>query len=235
VERTVAEVLQIHGLGNAAERRARVLHALDLVELRPAADYLDRYPHELSGGQRQRAAIARAIVIEPDFLIADEPVSMLDVSVQAGVLNLLRTLVDELNIGMLYVTHDLSTMRHICDEVAIMYVGEIVEHGPTEEVLTQPRHPYARALVAAVPVPDPEYHRERVPLGGEVPSAVDPGPGCRFATRCPQVMDICHRQTPRLEQTAETGMSRVACFLYQDDAPQPVTTSATGAAAPAGN
>ena len=215
VEQTVEEVLKVHGIGNADERRARVLHALELVDLLPALDYVERYPHQLSGGQRQRVAIARAIALEPDFLIADEPVSMLDVSVQAGILNLLRTLVDELNIGLLYVTHDLSTMRHICDEVAIMYVGKVVEHGPTEEVLTRPQHPYAKALVAAVPVPDPRYRRDRVALQGEVPSAVDPPPGCRFASRCPQVMDVCRRETPAL-RVPPGGAQAVACYLFHD-------------------
>ena len=216
VGRAVEEALIIHKIGDAQERRARVEHALSLAELEPAAEYYDRYPHQLSGGQRQRVSIARAIVLEPEFLVADEPVSMLDVSVQAGVLNLLQTLVKELNVGLLYVSHDLSTMRHICDEVAIMYVGQVVEQGSAEEVLSNPLHPYAKALVAAVPVPDPNHRRQRVHLVGEVPSAVDPVPGCRFAPRCPAVMDQCHQNTPALAATERSHGRRVACFLFHD-------------------
>lgn len=216
VGRAVEEALIIHKLGDPQERRARVEHALSLAELEPAGEYYDRYPHQLSGGQRQRVSIARAIVLEPEFLVADEPVSMLDVSVQAGVLNLLQTLVKELNVGLLYVSHDLSTMRHICDEVAIMYVGQVVEQGSAEDVLSNPLHPYAKALVAAVPIPDPTHRRERVHLAGEVPSAVDPAPGCRFAPRCPAVMERCHRSTPALAETDGSPGRRIACFLFHD-------------------
>jgi peptide/nickel transport system ATP-binding protein len=218
VGQTVVEPLAVHGIGDHDERRARAEHAMALAELSPVEEYYDRHPHQLSGGQRQRVAIARAIVLEPQFLIADEPVSMLDVSVQAGVLDLLRTLVRELNPGLLYVSHDLSTMRHICDEVAIMYAGKIVEQGDTGHVLFQPKHPYARALVAAVPVPDPTHHRDRVELPGEVPTVIDPPPGCRFAPRCAQAMDVCRVQTPALIATTKTEGTKVACFLYHDQA-----------------
>jgi peptide/nickel transport system ATP-binding protein len=212
VGQTVIEPLVIHKIGSAEERLRRMRHALEMSELSPAPDYETRYPHQLSGGQRQRVAIARAVVLEPKFLIADEPVSMLDVSVRAGILTLLRMLVNELGIGLIYVSHDLSTMNHICDEVAIMYLGKIVEQGPTERVLSHPLHPYAQALIAAVPVPDPTYRRERIDLPGEVPDAVNLPPGCRFAPRCPFVMPACHMAEPALTEIEPDH--RAACHLY---------------------
>ena len=212
IGQTVTEPLVIHGIDSAGERVKRMRHALEMSELYPARDYETRFPHQLSGGQRQRVAIARAVVLEPKFLIADEPVSMLDVSVRAGILTLLRTLVIELGIGLVYVSHDLSTMNHICDEVAIMYLGKIVEQGPTEAVLTRPYHPYAQALIAAVPIPDPTYKRHRIELSGEVPDAVNLPRGCRFAPRCPFAMDICRVEEPPLAEI-EPG-HRAACHMY---------------------
>jgi peptide/nickel transport system ATP-binding protein len=214
VGQTVMEPLAIHNIGSAAERLSRMRHALEMSELYPAAEYESRYPHQLSGGQRQRVAIARAIVLEPRYLIADEPVSMLDVSVRAGILTLLRTLADTLGIGMVYVSHDLSTMNHICDEVAIMYLGKIVEQGPTTSILSRPLHPYAQALIAAVPIPDPLYRRQRIELPGEVPDAINVPRGCRFAARCRHVMPVCHEQEPPLVQVEPEH--RVACYLYSE-------------------
>ncbi|WP_266075637.1 ABC transporter ATP-binding protein [Haladaptatus caseinilyticus] len=182
---TVVEPLRIHDVPN---QRARVRRALEFAELEPAEAYFDRYPHELSGGQRQRLAIARALVIDPDFIVADEPVSMLDVSLRAGVLSLLERMTDEFGLSVVYISHDLSLLRHMCDRLAIMYMGKIVEQGPTEEIITNPKHPYTRALIDAVPVPDPLAGRERVELEGEVGDAINVPSGCRFRKRCQKLI-----------------------------------------------
>ncbi|XVH32657.1 ABC transporter ATP-binding protein [Haloferacaceae archaeon DSL9] len=190
---TVAEPLRIHNIPN---QRARVRRALEFAELQPADHYFDQYPHELSGGQRQRLAIARALVLDPDFIVADEPVSMLDVSLRAGVLSLLERMTDEFNLSVVYISHDLSLLRHMCDRLAIMYMGKIVEIGPTEAIIENPRHPYTRALVNAVPVPDPTVRRDRVELEGEVSDAINVPSGCRFRKRCSAIIppDIDIRQ-----------------------------------------
>ncbi len=182
---TLAEPLQIHEVPN---KRARVARALEFAELQPAEQYLDSYPHELSGGERQRIAIARAIVLDPDFIIADEPVSMLDVSLRAGVLSLLERMTNEFGLSIVYISHDLSLLRHMCDRIAIMYMGRIVEIGTTEQIIDDPKHPYTQALINAVPVPDPTTGRERVELEGEVGDAVHVPSGCRFRHRCPEVI-----------------------------------------------
>ncbi|MCC7275780.1 MAG: ABC transporter ATP-binding protein [Alphaproteobacteria bacterium] len=193
---TVEEPLIIHGLGAAPERARRVLAALEEAELRPGRAYRDRYPHELSGGQRQRVAIARAIVLEPALLIADEPVSMLDVSVRAGILRLLRRLVRDHRMAMVFITHDLSLIGQMCDTVAILYRGKLVELGAAAAVMARPRHPYTRQLIAAVPIPDPDY----VPPPAAPAAAVDatPSAGCRFAPRCPEAIAICRQADPPL-------------------------------------
>ena len=220
VGRTVEEPLLIHGVGDAAERRHRATEALEQAELRPGAAFLDRYPHELSGGQRQRVAIARAVVLGPRLLVADEPVSMLDVSVRAGVLRLLRRLVREGEMAMVFITHDLSIVASVCDELAVMYRGRFVEHGPVLEVLRRPAHPYTRALIAAVPLPDPTMAPLPLPArllaaGGAAPE----GPGCRFAPRCEHERAVCAAREPELEELAPAH--RVACLraaeLRQDD------------------
>ncbi|MCI0432128.1 MAG: ABC transporter ATP-binding protein [Gemmatimonadetes bacterium] len=208
----VTEPLAIHAIGAPAERRGRAVQALEDVELRPAADFLDRFPHELSGGQRQRVAIARAMVLEPAFLVADEPVSMLDVSIRAGILNLLRRFSRERGLATLYISHDIATVRYLCQRTATMYAGLIVEIGPTDAVLGRPLHPYTRLLIAAIPVADPRVRRPRVSLPGEVPNLVHPPQGCRFAARCPAVMDICRHTSPPLQEV-EPG-HQVACHLY---------------------
>jgi peptide/nickel transport system ATP-binding protein len=178
--------------------------------LTPVGRYFDSYPHQLSGGQLQRVAIARAISVEPRFLVADEPVSMLDVSIRAGILNLLRRFSNELGMAILYISHDLSTMRHVCSHVAIMYLGKIVEMGPADDVLDAPRHPYAQALMAAVPVMGART-RQRIRLAGAVPSPVDLPQGCRFRTRCPKAMPHCREIEPPL--VASGDGRAVACHF----------------------
>ena len=191
IEDIVGEPLIIHAVAKGEARTERVLAALERSGLRPAEDYLGRFPHELSGGQRQRVAIARAIVLEPDFLVADEPVSMLDVSIRAGVLNLLRRFRDEDGISIVYVSHDLPTIRYVADRTAIMYLGQIVEIGPTEAVITGRLHPYTQLLLAASPEPDPDVEKPPLEARGEIPSAIDVPNGCRFHTRCPVATARC--------------------------------------------
>jgi peptide/nickel transport system ATP-binding protein len=207
----ILEPLVIHGVGTPDGRRTKLRDALLAVNMTPPDEYMHRYPHELSGGQRQRVAIARAIVLGPRFVVADEPVSMLDASVRAGVLELLRALTDSMDLAMLYVSHDISTIRYICDRIAVMYLGRIVEYGPTNAVLSEPRHPYTRALMAAVPDPNPSARRPRVELSGEVPSPLHIPSGCRFRTRCPHAMPMCSGEAPLLEEVAPGHFA--ACYL----------------------
>jgi len=205
---SVLEPLQIHFPGDVARQQRMLVAAMERAGLMPVHAYLDRFPHQLSGGQLQRIAIARAIAVEPRFLVADEPVSMLDVSIRAGILNLFRRFSTELRMAILYISHDLSTMRHVCSHVAIMYLGRIVEIGPAAQVLDAPRHPYARALMAAAPVMGART-RERVELGGAVPNPADMPSGCRFHPRCPQADATCRDVEPVLAPSAD-GRS-VAC------------------------
>jgi oligopeptide/dipeptide ABC transporter ATP-binding protein len=203
----VAEPLVVHGLGDRATRQARVLDALRRVGL--GVEHGDRYPHEFSGGQRQRIGIARALVLEPHFVFCDEPVSALDVSVQAQILNLLRELQAGLGLTYLFVSHNLAVVRQIADRVAMMYLGRIVEVAPADALFARPRHPYTQALLAAVPVPDPARRRATVPLAGELPSPLDPPSGCRFHTRCPRADGRCRTESPVL--VARDGGAAVAC------------------------
>jgi peptide/nickel transport system ATP-binding protein len=199
VRRTVEEPLVIHGIGDRASRRVRAREALEEADLRPAELFLDRFPHQLSGGQRQRAAIARAIVLRPSVLVADEPVSMLDVSVRAGILRLLRGLVERLSMSLVFITHDLSLIGQMCDDLAIMYQGRIVELGRALDVLAQPLHPYTRALIAAVPVPDPTQRPAEdaaALLEATAPTGIVHG--CRFAPRCAHAVERCRTDDPRL-------------------------------------
>jgi oligopeptide/dipeptide ABC transporter ATP-binding protein len=199
VGRTVEEPLLIHRLGDAGERRHRAIAALEDAELRPGAAFFDRQPHELSGGQRQRVAIARAIVLRPKLLVADEPVSMLDVSVRAGILRLLRRLVSEGGMAMVFITHDLSIAGSICDDLAVMYRGRFVEYGPVLTVLRQPIHPYTAALIAAVPVPDPAVRPEPLPARLLAGASVAPSEtGCRFHPRCGLAVPECELTPPPL-------------------------------------
>jgi peptide/nickel transport system ATP-binding protein len=211
VFRTVCEPLEIHGIGTRAEREEKVHKALERAELRPPEQFYGMFPHQMSGGQRQRVAIARAIVLEPKFLVADEPVSMLDVSIRAGVLKLFKRLTESLQMAGVFVSHDLSLLRHICDQTAIMYLGRIVEIGDTETIITNPTHPYARALLAGVSIPDPRVKRERIVLEGEVPSAKNIPPGCRFHPRCYMARDRCETDDPVLEKKASGA--EAACYV----------------------
>jgi peptide/nickel transport system ATP-binding protein len=188
--------------------------AMEDVQLVPPKEFLLRFPHELSGGQRQRVAVARALVLNPEFVVADEPVSMLDVSIRAEILNLMIGLVEKYKMSFLYITHDLALARHVCDKIAVMYLGKVVEQGTTDEVIGEVLHPYTMALLAAVPVPDPESKRIEVQVKGEIPSPVNPPSGCRFHTRCPAYIgDICRTKEPALIDVGNGHL--VACHLHQ--------------------
>jgi oligopeptide/dipeptide ABC transporter ATP-binding protein len=193
----VAEPLVVHRLAvEPGERRRRVLEALEDAGLKPAADFLPRYPHQLSGGQRQRVVIAAALVLEPALLLADEPVSMLDVSIRAEIINLLDELRQARQISVIFITHDLGSVGHIAERVAVMYLGRIVEIGPTRQVLENPQHPYTRALLSVVPVPNPRLRRQRIILQGETPNPIDLPGGCRFHPRCPLAIEACKVSDP---------------------------------------
>src|SRR5262245_38990718 len=192
----VGEGLTIHGLAHGAERRHRVVELLAKVGLHE--DAYDRYPHEFSGGQRQRIGIARALAVEPHFIVADEPVSALDVSIQAQIVNLLQDLQQQLNLAYLFIAHDLRVVEHISHRVAIMYLGKVVELASSEDIYAAPRHPYTRALLSAVPMPTPRGKSRRIALGGDVPSPIAPPAGCAFHPRCPHAVDVCRTQEPKL-------------------------------------
>ena len=194
----------------AEAMRDRAVAALVEAGLSPADDYLDKFPHQLSGGQRQRVCIARAIVLEPEMLVADEPISMLDVSIKWGIIRLLKRLVVERELAMIYITHDLSSAGSVCDDLSVMYLGRIVESGPTAEVICNPQHPYTKALLASTPSIDPEFRRETADIRGAIPNAVDVPPGCRFHPRCPIAQDICARVDP--DDATEDG-HRAACHF----------------------
>jgi len=195
----VAEPLKVHGLAKAKqERQERVIRALEDAGLKPAVNFLHRLPHELSGGQRQRVVIAGALVLEPELLIADEPVSMLDVSIRAEILNLLLELRQRRGISIVMITHDLGTVGYVADRIAVMYLGRIVEIGPALELLKRPQHPYTKALLSVVPVPNPRQRRERLILQGETPNPINLPPGCRFHPRCPVAQPRCQQHDPQL-------------------------------------
>jgi oligopeptide transport system ATP-binding protein len=210
VGQIVGEGLDIHKLASGPEKRRRVAQLLERVGLRP--DAYDRYPHEFSGGQRQRIGIARALAVQPKLIVADEPVSALDVSIQAQIVNLLQDLQEDMGLTYIFIAHDLRVVEHISHRVAIMYLGKIVELADSAEIYRNPRHPYTRALLSAVPVPDPTTRRERMVLPGDVPSPIHPPPGCPFHPRCPYVEDRCRWDPPRLI----TGVSghAVACHVF---------------------
>jgi oligopeptide/dipeptide ABC transporter ATP-binding protein len=207
----VMEPLAIHGDQNHQARRSKGLDLLNAVGLR--VHLADKYPHELSGGQRQRVIIARALILEPEILICDEPISALDVSIQAQVVNLLDEMRRSRGITLLFISHDLSVVRHLCNRVAVMYMGRIVELADTNSMYDRPAHPYTRALIAAIPIPDPDLQRDEPPLPGEPPSVLDPPPGCRFHPRCPLSEKICKEETPSLESL--NGDRAVACHVVQ--------------------
>ena len=210
VEQIVGEPLKNHGIGNRRERREKVEEALTMVGLLP--EHLKRFPHEFSGGQRQRIGIARALVLRPRLVVADEPVSALDVSVQAQVLNLIARLQRELRLSIMLISHDLGVVRHISRRVAVMYLGEIVEVAPAGDLYGNPLHPYTQALLSAVPVPNPRLAKKRIVLAGDVPSPLNPPSGCRFHPRCPRRMEICPVEPPKTRQVALGHL--VACHLY---------------------
>jgi oligopeptide/dipeptide ABC transporter ATP-binding protein len=211
VSATVAEPLVIHRIGTRSERREAVNRALEQVGLAPAELFVDRFPHELSGGQRQRVAIAASLVLGPDLLVADEPVSMLDVSVRAGILGILDELRDR-GLAVLMITHDLSTAARFADRICVMYLGRIVEEGPAREVIESPRHPYTKALLSVVPRRDPRQRAEVQILRGETPNPIEIPSGCRFHPRCPIAIDACRETDPELRTPAGAGGHRVACI-----------------------
>ncbi len=208
----VAEGLLLHRLATVSAARVKAAEWLERVGLH--ADHLSRYPHEFSGGQRQRIGIARALILEPEFVVCDEPISALDVSVQAQVVNLLNELKQSMGLTMLFIAHDLSMVRYVSDRMAVMYLGSLVEIGPVNEVYFNPLHPYTRVLIASNPEPDPESERARpsTAIAGEIPSPVNVPEGCRFASRCPQAMDVCRQKTPQLQPMPDRRL--VACHLF---------------------
>ncbi len=222
IYRSLSEPLMIHGWTNEAERLQRVLETLDQVNLRPADAFLDKFPHQLSGGQLQRVVLARSLILRPDFLVADEPVSMLDVSVRAGILNTMRDLAKEMNLTTVYISHDLSLLQYTCDRIAIMYLGHIVEIGPTEEVINNPKHPYTRALINAVPAPDPTYPTQPLRVREGVPRPTQQIKGCPFVERCPDAMEACLTIAPPVISIADDHLT--LCHLYGEHANSPSIT-----------
>lgn len=212
IEDILAEPLKAHGMKNKAERRELILKMLDVVGLN--RNYAHRYAHEFSGGQRQRIGIARALILNPKLIIADEPVAALDVSIQAQILNLMKDLQAEFGLAYLFISHDLSVVRHLCDRTAVMYLGRIAEIGNTEAIFNKPLHPYTQTLLDAIPVSNPRHRRERVILKGDVPSPVNPPKGCAFVGRCPKVHARCHEDRPQLRTMGEDH--QVACHLYDE-------------------
>lgn len=210
----IGEPLEVHSIGSSRkDRQERVQELLKTVGLNPY--FVNRYPHEFSGGQRQRIGVARALAVNPAFIVADEPISALDVSIQAQVINLLEDLQEELGLTYLFIAHDLSVVRHISDRIAVMYLGKIVELADRDELYANPKHPYTQALLSAVPIPDPviEGQRKRIILEGDVPSPANPPQGCNFCTRCPRVMDICKQEEPPFNEYE--GGHYTACWLYE--------------------
>ncbi|WP_284639276.1 ABC transporter ATP-binding protein [Paenibacillus silviterrae] len=205
------EPLNLHGMGSKSRRKELIAELLESVNLR--ADYMYRYPHEFSGGQRQRICIARALCINPELIVCDEPVSALDVSIQAQVLNLMKDLQKHLNLTYIFIAHDLSVVEYMSDRIAVMYLGQVVELASSESLYSLPRHPYTEALLSAVPTPDLDRHKERIVLKGDVPSPIDPPKGCRFHPRCEKAQDICKIEAPVLRKVTGTEDHYVSCHL----------------------
>jgi len=211
VSQLIMEPLIIHKRGDALERKERVMELIKDVGLQE--EHLDRYPHEFSGGQRQRIGIARALALNPKFLVCDEPVSALDVSIQAQVINLLQELQKKYGLTYLFISHDLLVVEHLCNRIAVMYLGRIVELSPAQMIFEQTLHPYTQALLSASPIPDPNQKRERIILAGDVPSPITPPPGCHFHTRCPKAFDRCREERPILRELGPNHF--VSCFLHE--------------------
>ena len=208
---TVAEPLAVQRIGTVADREAKVAEMLSLVGLVPAVTFMFRFPHELSGGQRQRVAIARALIVEPQFIVADEPTSMLDVSIRIGVMELMSELADQMGVSYLYITHDLAVARYMCQRIAVMYTGKIVELAESEDLLSNPLHPYSKALISAVPVPDPRLSRDVIEIKGGISKPIDPLPRCRFFARCPLADKECEtKDHPPLVDKGNNHF--VACY-----------------------
>ncbi|MCQ1529234.1 MULTISPECIES: ABC transporter ATP-binding protein [Lutispora] len=212
VGRTISEPLVVHKIGDEKTRKERAIKLMNDVGL--MGEYFDRYPHEFSGGQRQRIGVARALALNPSLIVCDEPVSALDVSIQAQILNLMQELQAKYHLTYLFISHNLSVVKHICDRIAVMYLGKIVEIANKKDLFDNPKHPYTQALLSAIPIPDPEIIVEQEMLEGDVPSPVDPPSGCRFHTRCKNVMDICKKQEPKDLNMGEDHI--VACHLYDN-------------------
>jgi len=207
----VGESLTVHGLARGQKRRQQVAELLEKVGLSPT--YINRYPHEFSGGQRQRIGIARALALNPKFIVCDEPVSALDVSIQSQIINLLRDLQKEMGLTYLFIAHDLAVVQHISDYVAVMYLGKIVEHAPAEEIYKNPQHPYTMALLSAIPQPDPHCRSQRIMLRGEVPSPINPPAGCPFHPRCHMRIDRCCKDIPQLEPKGSNPRHIASCWV----------------------
>lgn len=212
VEKILEEPLIVHGIGSSVERKRKVHELLEIVGL--SVHHAKRYPHQFSGGQRQRVGIARALMTNPKLIIADEPVSALDVSIQSQVLNLMQKLQEDLRLTYIFISHDLGVVRHISDKVGVMYLGRMVELADSESLYREPLHPYTQALLSAVPIPDPEFNREQILLKGDIPSPSNPPTGCSFHSRCPYVMDKCKVEIPKFVDV-QSGHS-VACHLYNE-------------------
>lgn len=222
VRESLREPLKIHDFDDHEER---IYDILERVELDPPDRYLDRLPKQLSGGEKQRVSIARALIVEPEILLADEPVSMLDVSTQASILNLLSDLREQYNLSLLYISHDLSTVSYVCDSIRVMYLGRVVEAAETQDLIDNPKHPYSQALVRAIPIPDPHAQRERSNLDGSPRDPIGIGEGCRFRDRCPERMDICEKTPCSVKENGHD----VACHLYYDHESETEAKSETDA------
>jgi peptide/nickel transport system ATP-binding protein len=218
IEQAVGDALRVHGVTSEAERRRRVVDTLERVGLSPVEMFLNKYPRDLSGGQKQRVVLARSIILDPDVLVADEPISMLDMSVRAKILQLMLDLKQDLGLTYVYITHDLASAKYFCDRIAIMYLGRIVEIGPTEEIFANPRHPYTQALLKAIPDPDPERSVPRDLPRGEIPDAASPPAGCSFHPRCPAAVGECGWEGRDLRTLLETHWTRATPEQYADEA-----------------